>query len=63
MIIDFDALSNKKELRNSMATFSEIDTSYFELSSISTKSFKMIDEELKINKHKLSLETDVMNNG
>ena len=46
-----------------MATFSEIDTSYFELSSISTKSFKMIDEELKFNKHKLSLETDVMNNG
>ena len=46
-----------------MATFSEIDTSYFELSSISTKSFKMIDEELKINKHKLSLETYVMNNG
>lgn len=63
MIIDFDALCNRKNFVTPFATFSEIDTSYFELSSISTKSFKMIDEELKINKHKLSLETDVMNNG
>lgn len=45
-----------------MAKFSEIDTSYFDFRSISAKSFKMIDEELKVYKHKVSFEKDLINN-
>ena len=53
----------KKELRESMAKFSEIYTSYSDFRSISAKSFKMIDEELKVCKHKVSFEKDLINNG